>query len=215
MAARVVRGGRGRAQIVGIELVSAVGLPTAGEPLAVRFRIDGDNSVECSFTIYDAFGDAVTSSSNSTDHSDYDLIGDELSCLCTPLLLRPGRYRINAALTSRDGQMEDHLEGAVMFEVQPGVLDEQLVGAHPGLWQRHPAAPLDEEPTMRRLHAPQVLVAGWFSFVNGHATGRRPDVPISSEAGSPRRASPTTIAPIRHSPAGSIGAPRIRLPTAI
>jgi lipopolysaccharide transport system ATP-binding protein len=131
LVTRVVRGGRGRVRIVGIELISAVGLPTSGKPLAIRFRVEGDEPVECSFTIYDVFGDAVTSF-DSTDHSDYDLNGDEFSCLCAPLLLRPGRYRINAALTSRDGHMEDHLEGAVMFEVQPGVLDGRLVGAHPG-----------------------------------------------------------------------------------
>jgi lipopolysaccharide transport system ATP-binding protein len=131
MASRAVRGGRGRARIAGIDLISAVGVPTSGQPLLLRFRVEGDDPVECSFTIYDEFGDAVTSF-DSADHSDHDLSGEEFSCLCAPLLLRPGRYRINSALTSADGEMEDHLEGAVMFDVHPGVLDGRLVAAHPG-----------------------------------------------------------------------------------
>ena len=131
IASREARGGRGRVRIAGIDLISEAGLPMSGQPLLVRFGLNGNDPVECSFTIYDEFGDAVTSF-DSADHSDHDLDGDGFSLLCPQLLLRPGHYRINAALTAPDGQMEDHLEGAVMFEVQPGVLDGRLVGAHPG-----------------------------------------------------------------------------------
>ncbi len=69
---------------------------------------------------------------DSAEHSDSDLGGDSFVCEFQPLLLRPGRYRINAALTSREAALEDHVEGAATFDVQPGVLDGRLVNAEPG-----------------------------------------------------------------------------------
>ena len=66
------------------------------------------------------------------ERSVHDRIGDRLSCSVDPLLLRPGRYRLNAALTAPDGTCEDHVEGALVFEVHSGQLEGRPVAAHAG-----------------------------------------------------------------------------------
>ncbi len=131
LTGRTARSGRGRVRLAGIDLDSAAGVPTTGHSLTFRFQTDGDDPVDCAFTIYDEFGDAVTFF-NSADRAESDGTGDRLACTCDPLLLRPGRYRINAALTALDGVMEDHVEGALIFDVHPGLLDGRPVAAHPG-----------------------------------------------------------------------------------
>lgn len=132
LATRALRSGRGRVRLTAIEIEGDGGVPTSGQRMRFRFRAAGDQSlVDCSFTIYDEFGDAVTSF-DSAEHSDGELVGDSFVCEFRPCLLRPGRYRINAALTSREGALEDHVEGAATFDVRPGILGGRLVNAEPG-----------------------------------------------------------------------------------
>ncbi|TIT79207.1 MAG: ATP-binding cassette domain-containing protein, partial [Mesorhizobium sp.] len=89
-----------------VEIEGDAGALTSGQRAWFRFRAAGDQSlVDCSFTIYDEFGVAVTSF-DSAEHSDGELVGDSFVCEFQSFLLRPGRYRINAALTSREGVLE-------------------------------------------------------------------------------------------------------------
>ncbi|RWE00116.1 ABC transporter ATP-binding protein [Mesorhizobium sp.] len=132
LAIRAVRSGRGQVRLTAIEIEGDAGALTSGQRAWFRFRAAGDQSlVDCSFTIYDEFGVAVTSF-DSAVHSDGELVGDSFVCEFQSFLLRPGRYRINAALTSREGVLEDHVEGAATFDVQSGVLGGRLVNAEPG-----------------------------------------------------------------------------------
>jgi lipopolysaccharide transport system ATP-binding protein len=78
----------------------------------------------CTFTIYDQHGLAVTSFS-SVVHSpedQYDTAEDpKFVCEVGELMLVPGWYRVNVALAA-DGELQDHLEAAVTFDVEPGQL---------------------------------------------------------------------------------------------
>lgn len=125
---RTDRRGRGRARIVDIKIRGANGggMMTGD---AASFEISaeaGIDAVNCSFTIYDALGDAV-GSFDTSNRSDADMLsgGRRTTFLCTvpSLILRPGRYRINAALVSADGSTEDHVEGAAAFEILPGLVN--------------------------------------------------------------------------------------------
>ena len=69
----------------------------------------------------------------SAERSIEDTVGEGISCHFDALLLRPGRYRIDAGLVGLDGETEDHVEGALLFEVSPGQLDGRVVVTHPGL----------------------------------------------------------------------------------
>ena len=132
LATRTHRSGRGRVRIAGIRIESPTGVPTSGASARVAFALAGESApVDCAFTIYDDLGNAVTYF-DSAERSVQDLFGDELACDFDTLLLRPGRYRLNASLTGRDGQCEDHVEGALLFEVQPGQIDGRVAAADAG-----------------------------------------------------------------------------------
>lgn len=104
---------------------SGSGVLTAGSP--ARFVFHATRIVPhlaCSFTIYDllgqpvvAFDSAVPSPSDLQD----PVAGAMFTCEVDPLLLVPGRYRINVAL-SRGGELVDHLEAAVLVDVDHGVV---------------------------------------------------------------------------------------------
>jgi lipopolysaccharide transport system ATP-binding protein len=78
----------------------------------------------CTFTIYDQYGQPVINFNSDMRGSD-DLTDTELDtrliCETDELLLIPGRYRINVAITS-DGELQDHVEGAAILEVEQGRL---------------------------------------------------------------------------------------------
>ena len=132
LATRTHRSGRGRVQIAGIRVDSPTGSPTAGAPLSVRFTLTGEPvPVECWFDVYDDMGNAVTYF-YSAERSIEDTVGEGMSCQIDALPLRPGRYRLNAALTAPDGTCEDHVEGALIFEVHAGQLEGRPVTAHGG-----------------------------------------------------------------------------------
>ena len=92
-------------------------------------------------------------------------------CELDELLLLPGRYRVNVALYLH-GEPQDHVE-AVFFSVAPGTLRGRPVASTPA--RRGPDPPPLEVPSAvrspaRRGRPMKILVAGWFSFENGHAT---------------------------------------------
>ena len=83
----------------------------------------------CVFTIYDRFGVAI-SSFNSQQRSDRDAIdtslGTKFICRLEQLPLMPGRYSLNV-LIKADGVVQDRLEAAAMFRVEPGTVGGRSV----------------------------------------------------------------------------------------
>ena len=81
------------------------------------------------FTIYNRLGVAIASF-NSEQKSEYDSadfnIGAMFICNINQLLLMPGQYRLNV-LVRGDGKIQDHLEGAVWFDVEPGAIEGRPV----------------------------------------------------------------------------------------
>jgi lipopolysaccharide transport system ATP-binding protein len=128
---RTDRHGRGHVLLKRVELYDGHQgtMPTSmlvtGHPVQFVFHVTERRSrMTCTFTIYDQYGLAVTNFS-SVVHSPEDRReeGDDPKFICEigELPLVPGWYRINVAITV-DGELEDHLEAAVTFDVQPGQL---------------------------------------------------------------------------------------------
>lgn len=137
LSERTDRRGRGLARITTIR-IGGNGCSSLMSGGAALFEIEVASGVDwlnCSFTIYDALGDAV-GSFDTANHADTDHLpmGPRkfFRCEIPSLFLRPGRYRVNAALVSRDGTTEDHLEGASAFEILPGLVNGRAAIAAPG-----------------------------------------------------------------------------------
>jgi lipopolysaccharide transport system ATP-binding protein len=133
LATRADRRGRGRLRLAKIEIRSdGANSPVSGGCTKFCFQVAGDRlPFHCSFTIYNHHGEAVTSF-DSAERSVSGFLCESFVCELRPLLFRPGRYRVNAALTSCDGILEDHIEGAALFDVIPGVFGETIVHPTPG-----------------------------------------------------------------------------------
>jgi lipopolysaccharide transport system ATP-binding protein len=97
----------------------------------VRFTFHATGTVPdmaCSFTIYDQLGQAVTYF-DSALHSPEDTASPGrpmFVCELDRLMLVPGHYRINAAITS-SGELLDHIEGAAVLEVHTGTAAGRVV----------------------------------------------------------------------------------------
>lgn len=134
---RTNRRGRGKVRLkrVIVQGEAGSGLISGGAASFDFQNVEGGEPVQCSFTIYDTMGDAVTSF-DTANSARIDAIADGTApvfrCEIASLSLRPGRYRINAALTSRHGELEDHLEGACNFEVLPGLVEGREAITSPG-----------------------------------------------------------------------------------
>jgi lipopolysaccharide transport system ATP-binding protein len=78
----------------------------------------------CAFTVYNHLGQAVTTLSSapetSEDQVDADL-ADAFECTIDELPLAPGRYRVDVKLYGKS-HLQDHIEGAVFFDVEDGPL---------------------------------------------------------------------------------------------
>jgi lipopolysaccharide transport system ATP-binding protein len=126
LGARSDRKGRGQARISRISVIGTGGPAlTSGTPAKIEIEAGG-KARNCAFTIYDSLGDAVVSFDTANPSRNDDIQEREANsfrCEMASLFLRPGRYRINAALTALDGSLEDHIEGACTFEVLPGLID--------------------------------------------------------------------------------------------
>jgi lipopolysaccharide transport system ATP-binding protein len=77
--------------------------------------------MECCFTIYDHIGQPVAWFSTATPgpEDSSELADYQFVCELPELTLQPGMYRINAALMTGP-DMQDHVEGAAVFEVAQG-----------------------------------------------------------------------------------------------
>lgn len=104
----------------------------AGRPATIAIDLTEEvASLECRLTIADSLGQAVTTLDSEVsapvDVRDAGL-GPRLECEIAALPLLPGRYRIDILLKA-GLQIQDGLQAAGFFDVQPGVMDERPVPA--------------------------------------------------------------------------------------
>lgn len=96
-----------------------------GRPARFEFHITKIlPNLSCVFTIYTDTGQPVTyfdSSIQASDEARHMTSEPKLICHLEELPLLPGRYRINVAISSNE-QLQDYVEGATTFDVEPGVL---------------------------------------------------------------------------------------------
>jgi lipopolysaccharide transport system ATP-binding protein len=124
---RTERRGEGQIQLTRIDISAAKDSPanilaTGHAARFIFYLTSVQSGLSCSFTIYDQLGQPVTYF-DSALHSRDDGVDPQgeakFLCEIDELPLMPGRYRINAAIM-RGGELQDHLEGAAFFEVEPG-----------------------------------------------------------------------------------------------
>jgi lipopolysaccharide transport system ATP-binding protein len=135
---RSERSGAGGVRLVRCS-VSTEGAPagvlTTGRPARFTFETDRPgHAMACSFTIYDHLGHALTHfNSARPSNEDETFSGSDTGFCCEvdELLLVAGRYRINVAIWA-DGNVQDHVEAAALFDVEEGVLRGRRVPSVPG-----------------------------------------------------------------------------------
>jgi lipopolysaccharide transport system ATP-binding protein len=97
----------------------------AGAPMTIAVEVtEPVPRLECSLVIANALGQPV-STLDSTLSAAVDTrdpaLGTRIECELTALPLVPGRYRIDAIVRGRD-QLQDGLQAAAFFDVEPGVV---------------------------------------------------------------------------------------------
>jgi lipopolysaccharide transport system ATP-binding protein len=127
---RTDRRGRGRARLHGVTVVDAGTPPslvlTTGQPARLVFDVHGFRAgMSCNFTIYDHNGQPVANFDSGMPAPDD--VRDQAEpgrvvCEVDELPLLAGRYRINVAIMDGPSwaDLEDHVEGAAVFDVQLG-----------------------------------------------------------------------------------------------
>jgi lipopolysaccharide transport system ATP-binding protein len=131
-----------RMEIVGAAASNSVVLVT-GQAASFTFHLTGVlPRMSCIFTIYDQHGQPIASfNSNLRGQNDAREPGIGARCICriAELLLLPGRYRMNVAIET-DGELQDHVEGAAVFEVEGGRLEGRRLtdaGRHGSVYFKH------------------------------------------------------------------------------
>lgn len=128
------RHGKGEVRLAQIEISTGGEFPSTilrtGCPAQFKFHVTSVQiGMSCIFTIYDQHGQPVVSFSSAM-RSDEDLsqpeLGKQIICEIDELLLIPGRYRINVAIMS-NGELQDHVEGATLLEVEQGKIRERPI----------------------------------------------------------------------------------------
>src|SRR5262245_48262079 len=126
---RTERSGKGEVKLERVDISTHVtnnsNTLSTGSPARFVFHLTNVlPKMACLFTIYDHFGQPVAHF-NSDVHSPADSVdsrlGTQFICQLDELVLLPGRYRINVAITS-DGQLQDHVEAATFFGVEQGTV---------------------------------------------------------------------------------------------
>lgn len=134
LSLRTDRRGKGEVRLTQVDISTVGEYPSStlitGSPTCFIFQVSAIlPGTSITFTIYDQYGQVVVSC-NSAVHSAEDLsepkIGPKFLCEMDELLLTPGRYRINVAITT-NGELQDHVEGAAVFDVEQGHLRGRLV----------------------------------------------------------------------------------------
>ena len=123
------RSGKGEVRLSRVDihtddLNSSTTLVTGRSARFVFYLTDLLPKLTCLFTIYNRdglpvahFNSAVSSPEDAHDSQ----LGRKVICHVEELPLAPGRYRINVAIAN-NGQLQDHVEAATMFDVEPGLL---------------------------------------------------------------------------------------------
>lgn len=137
LSQRTARAGSGDRRLVRLQVEGRDGASLmAGEPAEFIFHVSGKpGSSTCAFEFFDDLGQGVTSFNSANPARDEDLTeGDRgiFRCVIAELPVRPGRYRIDVAITALSGTLEDHVEGAAYVEIQPGMMAGRPVVADIG-----------------------------------------------------------------------------------
>jgi lipopolysaccharide transport system ATP-binding protein len=120
----------------GLEIRDRVGghsdAVVAGRPATITVEFtEVVPMMECQLTIVNSLGQPVTTfdSENSApaDVRDSEL-GTRIECEVPSLPLLPGRYRIDVVIKGKR-QIQDGLQGATFFDVEPGVVGERPMEA--------------------------------------------------------------------------------------
>ena len=128
------RQGTGAVRLTRIEIAGGSGFRSpvlaTGQPANFTFHLTRIlPRLSCIFTFYDQHGHAVASFNSDLrgPHDSCDpKIGARCVCSLEELLLLPGRYRVNVAILT-DAELQDHVEGAAIFEVEGGRVDGRRV----------------------------------------------------------------------------------------
>ncbi len=133
------RGGKGGARLCSVEILNPAapqsGRLSIGAPAKMIFRFDRiAKGMLFGFTVYDQSGLAVVNFS-SARRGEQDVVtgpGEAVfSWETEEVLFLPGRYRINAAIIA-EGEMQDHIEAAAVFDVEEGVVRGRPMVDNPG-----------------------------------------------------------------------------------
>jgi lipopolysaccharide transport system ATP-binding protein len=136
------RSGEGNVRVTSARVLGAEGSGSSletGEPARFDFEVTRCVAgLQCSFTVYDMTGAAVTYfDSGETSPLDVPFEPEAssgpgtVSCELDELLLLPGRYRVNVALYLRE-ELQDHVEAAAFFSVGRGTIRGRPVASRPG-----------------------------------------------------------------------------------
>jgi lipopolysaccharide transport system ATP-binding protein len=135
------RSGEGRVSVTSARVLGSEGRGSleTGEPARFDFEVTRCiPGLQCSFTVYDMTGAAVTYfDSGETSPLDVPFEPETgsrpgtVSCELDELLLLPGRYRLNVALYL-EGELQDHVEAAAFFSVAQGAIRGRPVSSGPG-----------------------------------------------------------------------------------
>ncbi len=129
IAQRTDRRGKGVVRLTDIEVMTGDDLPSftlaTGRPALFAFHFNQVlPGMTCVFTLYNQHGQPVAtinSAVNGADDSNDPQLDRQFVCEIDELPLTPGRYRINVMVNS-GGELQDHLEGAKIFDVEQGTL---------------------------------------------------------------------------------------------
>ena len=128
------RQGEGRVKLESVEIRCGVGDTkgpvVVGGPAQFVFRLaESGNNLNCTFTVYDQTGQPIVCFKSSLiapiDKTESNLV-KTIVCEVEEVLLLPGRYRINVAVSDIDG-LQDRVEGAAFFDVEQGTVRGRLV----------------------------------------------------------------------------------------
>jgi len=129
---RTDRSGRGAILVKTAEVTGGLsGVIRSGEPLSIIVEPTGVlRDSTCALHFYNALGQPVatldSSAPSKRDEQEEDASRAVFRCDVSELLLVPGAYRVDITLTG-DGYRQDVLPGAVMFDVEQGMVGERAV----------------------------------------------------------------------------------------
>ena len=132
---------RGWKQVIlaGLDVLSGAGelrTLTPGQPARFVFHLSRPPQwkVDCRFTVLDNLGHPLVTFDSSVPALEdrYETAGhDQFECIVDGLPLVPGRYRVDVTLRGA-GRLQDQIEGARYFDVEPGVMEGRPVAGGEG-----------------------------------------------------------------------------------